>query len=177
MMTQTNPFDGVQTVEQMERPNPDAPTTRQVEFLTRLVGERVCSHDGVPYAEAITDVPAFAAALGRADVSKFIDKLLKEPKRGSSVPLGLHEIDGEVYKVQRSQGGNVYAKRLVQTGEGGWQYVGREPLAKLSESTVLTRDVASAIGRRIGICCVCGALLTNEVSVREGIGPICGGRL
>lgn len=176
MMTQTNPFDGVQTVEQMERPNPDGPTAKQVDLLERLLHETGCN---VRYeVEAIQD----AGKWNRRGVSVEIEALLAErgerkAARDNAVPLGLHEIDGEVYKVQRSQGGNVYAKRLVQTGEGGWQYVGREPLANLSESTVLTRDVASAIGRRIGICCVCGALLTNEVSVREGIGPICGGRL
>lgn len=37
--------------------------------------------------------------------------------------------------------------------------------------------VAIEYGRKTGTCCVCGRGLTNAVSVEEGIGPICGGRL
>lgn len=32
-------------------------------------------------------------------------------------------------------------------------------------------------GRKTGSCCVCGRELTNGVSIAEGIGPICSGRL
>jgi hypothetical protein len=38
-------------------------------------------------------------------------------------------------------------------------------------------EIAKEYGKRTGICCVCGAELTNEESVQLGIGPICGGRM
>jgi hypothetical protein len=35
---------------------------------------------------------------------------------------------------------------------------------------------AKAFGALYGMCCNCGRLLTNEVSIYLGIGPVCGGR-
>lgn len=37
-------------------------------------------------------------------------------------------------------------------------------------------EAATAYGKLTGTCCVCGRHLEDEVSVREGIGPICAGR-
>jgi hypothetical protein len=42
-----------------------------------------------------------------------------------------------------------------------------------------TNPIEAAIryGQETGECCVCGRTLTNKVSVLEGIGPVCSGRL
>lgn len=34
-------------------------------------------------------------------------------------------------------------------------------------------QVFAEYGKRFGVCCVCGRELTNEKSVKDGIGPIC----
>ncbi|QXV73983.1 hypothetical protein [Rhizobium phage RHEph12] len=39
------------------------------------------------------------------------------------------------------------------------------------------KAAAIAYGRETGRCCMCGIELTNAVSIRLGIGPICGGRV
>lgn len=39
------------------------------------------------------------------------------------------------------------------------------------------KTAAIAYGRETGNCCICGKLLTNEESVKYGIGPICAGRV
>ena len=50
-------------------------------------------------------------------------------------------------------------------------------MAKLSTETVMDLQAAEDYGRQWGVCCVCGAVLTNPESIERGIGPICGGRL
>ena len=34
-------------------------------------------------------------------------------------------------------------------------------------------EVFAEFGKRFGLCCVCGRELTNEQSVKDGIGPVC----
>jgi hypothetical protein len=83
--------------------------------------------------------------------------------------------EGDIFKVQRSrESGNLYAKRLDLI-EGFIYEAGA--IRNLKPSDRMTLDDAKAFGVQYGICCVCGALLTNEVSVAEGIGPVCGGRV
>lgn len=41
---------------------------------------------------------------------------------------------------------------------------------------LMSIEDAKALGRIYGFCCVCGATLTDEESISEGIGPVCGGR-
>ena len=40
----------------------------------------------------------------------------------------------------------------------------------------LTKEQAQAFGQLYGVCCICGATLTDETSIAAGIGPICGKR-
>ena len=37
----------------------------------------------------------------------------------------------------------------------------------------MTLEEAKEFGKLYGICCRCAAILTDENSIREGIGPIC----
>lgn len=91
-------------------------------------------------------------------------------------PEGIHYVDGTVYKVQRAvtTTGRPYAKRLVADGANPtWLYEGRTPFAKLSADTLMTRENAEEYGRLYGVCAICGRLLTDEVSIARGIGPVC----
>lgn len=93
-------------------------------------------------------------------------------------PEGVHFFDGRVIKVQQSAQGRRYAKVLVQSGDGWeFEYVGRGPLADLSEGTLLTLAQAAEFGHLYGVCACCGLLLTDEVSIVRGIGPVCERRI
>lgn len=86
--------------------------------------------------------------------------------------------DGTVYKVQVAHhgSGNLYAKRLVvEDGTGSFEYE-RGGLRKLRAEWKMTLEQAKKFGQLYGICCVCSAVLTNETSIAEGIGPVCAGR-
>jgi hypothetical protein len=127
--------------------------------------------------------------MSRSDASAAIDALLA--LRGQErividapVSEGMYRHDGEVYKVQRSQAGRLYAKHLTPFGghrlvDATGDVVGFEfqyepgAIARLSASDLLTLDEAKQFGLRYGFCCVCGDRLSDAKSVAQGIGPVC----
>jgi hypothetical protein len=142
---------------------------KQVAFLHTLISERVF--------EGAVDF----ATLTSAEASSLITELLNSPRKSGAVVERVSEegmyrnAEGDIFKVQRSrESGNLYAKRLDLI-EGFIYEAGA--IRNLKPSDRMTLDDAKAFGVQYGICCVCGALLTNEVSVAEGIGPVCGGRV
>ncbi len=140
---------------------------KQVAFLHTLISERVF--------EGAVDF----ATLTSAEASSLITELLNSPRKSGAERVseeGMYRnAEGDIFKVQRSrESGNLYAKRLDLI-EGFIYEAGA--IRNLKPSDRMTLDDAKAFGVQYGICCVCGALLTNEVSVAEGIGPVCGGRV
>jgi hypothetical protein len=101
--------------------------------------------------------------------------------------------DGTIYKVQiaKQGSGNLYAKRLVITpnacggcercdgegtcAKGTFQYAAGAIHTLRADERMSEAD-ARAFGALYGICCACGADLTDERSIAAGIGPICGAK-
>lgn len=141
---------------------------KQVAFLHTLISERV-------FGGAVD-----FATLTSAEASSLITELLNSPRKSGAERVsdeGMYRnAEGEIFRVQRSkESGNLYAKRL-DIIDGGFVYEAGA-IRNLKPSDRMTLDEAKAFGVEYGICCVCGAFLTNEVSVAEGIGPVCGGRV
>lgn len=143
---------------------------KQIAFLHTLISERVF--------EGAVDF----ATLGSAEASSLITELLNSPRKSGATAERVSEegmyrnAEGDIFKVQRSrESGNLYAKRL-DIIDGGFLYEAGA-IRNLKPSDRMTLDEAKAFGVQYGLCCVCGAFLTNEVSVAEGIGPVCGGRV
>ncbi len=137
-------------------------TAKQVSFIQALAVER-----GVAVADC--------AAMSKSDASQFIEQLLAMPKAGArraAVEQGMYQTaDGAIYRVQASrQTGHLYAKRLNLAG--GFDYE-QGAIRKLSADDKMTLEVAKAFGMETGLCCVCGAFLTDPKSVAQGIGPVC----
>lgn len=126
---------------------------------------------------------------------------VEEPSAGDL--LGMHQFDGEVFKVQESKQGRPYAKKLVQTACPGhldtsdpsgfdapkmpcndpactlrkWEFVyAPGAVRRLSASTRISLEEAKEFGHLYGTCIVCGRTLTNPDSVAAGIGPVCAAR-
>lgn len=57
-----------------------------------------------------------------------------------------------------------------------FDYRGRKPLYSLTPEMRLTIEEAKQFGSLYGTCCICGRMLTNELSIHLGIGPVCGRR-
>jgi hypothetical protein len=144
---------------------------KQVSFITTLIAERV--FEGAVSFATLTSVEA----------SSLITLLMASPRKSGAVAVervsevGMYRnAEGDIFKVQRSkESGNLYAKRL-NIVEGGFEYV-QGAIRLITPSDRMSLEDAKAFGVAYGICCVCGAFLTNEVSVAEGIGPVCGGRV
>ncbi len=139
---------------------------KQVAFLSTLVSERV-------HTESVN-----LDALTSAEASALITTLLNAPRKvGGSVErvteVGVYRnAEGDIFRVQKSrQSGNLYAKKL-DIFDGGFLYV-QGAMRFIKPSDKMTLDEAKAFGVQFGICCWCGATLTDPVSVEQGIGPVC----
>lgn len=147
-------------------------TTKQTNFINKLVSERA-------YAEVID-----FDNLSVRDASNLIDKLLGMPKVNvapaparvivQELDLGVYKLDNTIYRVKRSRNlGKLYAERLGANMK--FAYV-QGAIRNLRPEHKMSLADAKAFGVETGFCCVCGAFLTDERSVREGIGPVCASR-
>lgn len=88
--------------------------------------------------------------------------------------------DGNLAKVVVAKtSGKPYAKRLVVLqgeSKGTFEYEAGL-IRRLSNADRLSVDEAAAFGHKYGMCCVCGATLTDPKSIAAGIGPVCAGRV
>jgi hypothetical protein len=127
----------------------------------------------------------------QSDVSKFIDQLkvlpYKEHKQDSVEHLatepGTYKVGDTIFKVQKAlNGDHLYAKRLVihkHEGESAFVefvYAGSLVKNRITVESKLSYEQAKEFGALYGTCVYCGRLLTNELSIALGVGPVCGGR-
>lgn len=147
-------------------------TAKQISLINALRAERNLepfNFSGLTIEDASAEISRLFA-LPRAKA---------EPKAKREVKVseaGIYRTaDGTIYKVQRSrESGNLYAKRLNVAGRGFTYAQGAIYL--LTADDRLTLDEAKAFGFEFGICCVCGAELSDPKSVAQGIGPVCAKR-
>lgn len=116
----------------------------------------------------------------------------EETRQAAKVPTkvrateGIYRKAGSIYKVQKAHHGSgyTYAKRLVETGvkdpktgKSKWRWeMARGFVFELRAEHALSREQAAEFGKLYGVCCACGAILTDEESIAAGIGPICSGK-
>jgi len=88
--------------------------------------------------------------------------------------------DGSVFKVQKNRKKDkVYAKRLILNYDGNkarFRYE-RGAVLQLKPEYKMSLEEAKEWGILYGTCCVCGATLSDEQSVKDGIGPQCAKRV
>lgn len=103
------------------------------------------------------------------------------PVSDEPAPEGMHRLDdGRIFKVQIAHHGSgaPYAKLLVVHEDGSAEFVYAQGAVRmLSTETLMSLDEARSFGALYGVCCVCAATLTDEDSIRLGIGPVCGQRV
>jgi hypothetical protein len=154
---------------------------KQVAYLKSLLASRVIT------SEVRGDIESRVndGTLDSKTASKFIDALLISPKSATSnystktsqLAIGMYRTsDGTIYRVHESRDtGRRYAKRMdydLFSDKPRFVYA-QGAIAKLSESDRMSLTEAKAWGVETGFCCVCGAFLTDEKSVANGIGPVC----
>lgn len=148
-------------------------TEKQIEFLIKLLAEKI--EDEVKALDAIKWVHEHR--MSKATASAKISEYMAMPtvrKAFSSTPEldeGMYRVGETIYKVYRTRDKNILVTKTL--GADGFDYTGRGPLEFITAEDRMTLDEAKEFGKVTGICCVCGAKLTNEESIEAGIGPIC----
>lgn len=159
--------------------------------LFKLVAEYVgiaAVNGNEPQAINVLLVADGHAPLIQSDASKFITGLLEanhktSQRRKPATEAGMYRHDGDIYKVQRAVhgSGKLYAKKLVvhdtnsESATVNFEYA-PGIFKELSADDRLSLEDAREFGALYGTCCVCGRLLTQELSIALGIGPVCGSR-
>jgi hypothetical protein len=140
---------------------------KQVSFLKSLLETRDYSGEQ----------PVFET-LSSGEASDLITKLLKTPTKPKGGGVGVSKVgmyqtaDGTIYRVHESRmSGNLYAKKLDALA-GTFEYESGA-IYRLTADDKMSLENARAWGLETGMCCVCGTMLTDEVSVANGIGPVC----
>lgn len=182
MTTDTNPFSGVAVIA-APTAGPALATDKQVAFLTNLLADREHGETGVDLAK-----------ITKRNASLLIERLMAAPRKpgGERSPIlearaasgvapiteGFWVLGTEVYKVQRAVhgSGHLYAKHLNEYGIFDYA-AGAIGVLRSRGAEKLTLERARELGKLYGRCMICGATLTDETSIANGIGPVCGRRL
>lgn len=146
---------------------------KQVALIERLWNEK---------DHGLVESVKVEALKGKVTASGLIDHLFKSPKKAAPVvelESGIYQVGDRIYKVYFNQGRtHMLAKLLVLGGEGEkatWDYQGAAARFVKPEQK-MTLEQAKKFGAIYGVCCNCGATLTDETSIEEGIGPVCAKR-
>lgn len=190
------PAGSVLVDERRPEPGPggaSAPTQKQLDYLRILLDDRECSDRERSVWEDYLQNPTTSQT--KYGVSTAIERLKGYPKRqkqsagGIQITQdGMYRMDGAIFKVQVAVhgSGGLYAKRLVM-GDPDWDVADGKATAKFEYAPgAVTRlrpehrmslEEAKEFGKLYGVCCVCGRTLTDEQSIADGIGPVCGSRV
>lgn len=136
-----------------------------------MAGEPIRGHQA---SRLITNlkVTAYSSKVSSNGFQK--DRAKPEPK--PELEAGIYLRDDVVYKVQRAVhgSGRMYAKALVVDEFGSARFeMAKGAIFKLAPEHRMTLEQAKEFGAVYGVCCRCGATLTDETSIEAGIGPVC----
>lgn len=182
-----DPFEGLEVTTEKPKRKERKATQPQISFIRDLADRRDWSGLNPSLREHLTgdlDEIPFKLASPLIDALKACPfASSRQAEESSEPPEGIHYVEATetVYKVQVAHNGSgkKYAKQLHTDPDGDrWEYQGRnKAFWSLGDGTLMTLEQAQAFGRLYGMCCVCGATLTDETSIAAGIGPVCGRRL
>lgn len=152
------------------------------EFIELLIEQRDWSNS--PYCDRILDIKNGAEC---TNPSAIIDHLKSMPFRKNEDPvteIGIYRNSaGDVYKVNCSKNtGRLYAIILYRNSDGtySWNYeqTPKGAIHKLhsADKLVMSLEEAREFGATFNYCGICGRELNNPISVKLGIGPVCGNR-
>jgi len=173
-------------------------TEKQINFINRLVGERVIPDDARSVTEAqhherLLDIGG-GKEVSTSEASSLIDYLLSLPKNQPDRPRsavdpgltpGVFETNGAVYLVRfNREQTNLYACKLVEldtarrlTDEGEVIPVDfvydKGAIFSIKPEHRLSLARAKELSIRYGKCIICTRKLKAAKSVEQGIGPVC----
>jgi hypothetical protein len=177
-------------LEMPSRPNTPKPagaSQKQFDFIKSLLASKQTTPEIDARVQTFREA-AMAGTMTSSQASGLIDTLKVLPRKAEpeQAPLeaGMYRSGTTIYKVYCTVHGSrrMCAKELVldEVAEG------EAPTAHFEYRGLATRFVkadqrlsleqAKEFGVIYGVCCKCGTTLTDENSIANGIGPVCGGK-
>lgn len=147
-------------------------TEAQVNFLHSLFDQKFDADKAATCHEWLNN-----HRLSKATASAKISELKEMADvKGEELDLGMYQVDGVIYKVQRAVHGSgfLYAKRWDEEAQSFEKETGA--IRKIRASHRMTLEEAARFGQITGTCGHCGRTLTDEDSIAAGIGPVCAGK-
>lgn len=155
----------------MQIKNPTDPASpQQVSFLQSLLADRVVEAKWAQVAQQRIE-----SGLTKGEASKMIEWFKSQPQAVfKDMPRGVYSCsDGNVYVVRTSKTtGRPYAM-LWDTSSNKYIFDRSYYRIVRNNGVPLALDKAAAMGVSSGYCIVCGAALSDEKSLKAGIGPVC----
>lgn len=172
-------------------------TEKQIAAIQREVPRRVWDN---PIVALVFDQASKSEPVDRRDASEALDVLFNAPFRPRETAPAAAELESGIYTPD--QGTTIYkvywnqpktrmlAKLLILSAgwaemtqeqrkasdeQPSWEYQGMAYRFVKAEQK-MTLEQAKAFGKIYGVCCDCGATLTDETSIANGIGPVCGAK-
>lgn len=156
-------------------------TQKQFDFIKSLLTDKEIDPITANAVQACRE-QAQAGTFTAKQASGLIDVLKGMPRKQTPVAdaeleAGMYRVGNDVYKVYRAVhgSGKMCAKILVVDAEaktGRFEYKGLASRFVRADQR-MTLDQAKEFGQIYGVCCKCGATLTDEDSIAAGIGPVC----
>jgi Family of unknown function (DUF6011) len=148
-------------------------TDRQRSYITKLLATKVVDDMVRGSVNEMMVLPS----LTTREASQVIEVLVQLPwLPRATAPLpnldkGTYQDGDVIFRVQISQ---TTGKRYAKVWNGSsWEYDGNAYREHAATAVVVPLDQAIAIGVATGHCVCCARDLTDELSVRAGIGPVC----
>ncbi|MBV9921911.1 MAG: hypothetical protein JOY78_13805 [Pseudonocardia sp.] len=166
----------------IESPDIERATERQLSYLRDLMMKKAAIK-GITPGQAAMQLDLWFPTLTRQDASNQINKAaqwLAEQESSSATDIddGFYELsDGRIVKVVHAVHGSGRQYGKVRDTQTGGFSMERGIVAEVrTKGTKLTLARAQELGHLYGMCVRCGATLTDETSIANGIGPICASR-
>jgi hypothetical protein len=128
----------------------------------------------------MTGLVSILLADNRAMAARVRESERKAAQRNSAAPAGTLDVqdgqtyrtpDGRVFHAYRTQRG-VLCVKLWDADADAFEYYGAATRMPAG-AVLMSREDAAAFGQATGTCCVCMRHLTDDESVKLGIGPVC----
>jgi hypothetical protein len=162
-------------------------TERQLSYVAYLLDMRTADPrraaairerlaDGTMDRQFASDAITYLKAQPKAVGAVAPEYPAERPRPEEVLSCGMYQTPDGIFRVHQSkESGRLYAKVLVLSFDDDKPHFdyAKGAIYHLRPEDRMTLEQAKAWGVETGICCVCGAFLTDPKSVAEGIGPVC----
>jgi hypothetical protein len=164
--------------DEQTEPAPEAPKSNSISEQQEKYLRSLMDRKGLPNPDGLiktlNEAPNPKAAASIA-IDEF--KALPDAPKPDRLQDGIYLVDGTVYKVYHTRhGADQQVAKQLDPATGVFEYKGKAPLRKINPEHRMTLEDAKRFGQLYGMCCSCGATLTDETSIERGVGPVCAGK-